>query len=128
MTMAKSNKKKILLVEDDSILSKAINTALEEEEFETMTAVDGEEALLKVGQFKPDLILLDLILPKKSGEDVLTELKRNEETKYIPVLITTVKSEHEAVSRCIALGARGYLIKAHYSLAEIVKKVQETLR
>ncbi|MDD4901389.1 MAG: response regulator [Patescibacteria group bacterium] len=120
--------KKILIVEDDNILSKAIRTILEEEKFKIIVAVDGEEALVKVKEFTPDLILLDLILPKKSGEDVLAELKKNEETKDIPVLVTTVKSDHEAVSRCIALGARGYLIKAHYSLEEIVKKVQETLK
>jgi len=120
--------KKILIVEDDSILSKAISAALKEEKFKITVATDGEEALAKVKEFEPDLILLDLILPKKSGEDVLEELKKNEETRRIPVLVTTVKSDHEAISRCIALGARGYLIKAHYSLEEIVKKVQEALR
>ena len=119
--------KKVLIVEDDNILSKAIDIALKDEEFETMVAKDGEEALAKVKGFKPDLILLDLIMPKKSGEEVLTELKKDEETKHIPVLITTVKSEHEAISRCIALGARGYFIKAHYSLNEIVKEVKKAM-
>jgi len=119
---------KILIVEDDNILSKAFDTALKEEKFKTMTAMDGEEALVKTKSFKPDLILLDLILPKKSGEDVLAELKKDEETKDIPVLVATVKSEQEAIGRCIALGARGYLIKADYTLEEIIKKVRDVLR
>ena len=119
---------KIFIVEDDSILSKAVNTALKEGGFDTLVAADGQAALAKVKKFKPDLILLDLIMPKISGEDVLAELKNDEATKYIPVLITTVKAEPEAISRCLELGAKGYFIKAHYSLEEIVEKVREALK
>jgi len=119
---------KILIAEDDNILSKAINTALKQQGFETYAAKDGQEALIKAKQFKPDLILLDLIMPKISGEDVLAQLKKDEETKLIPVLVMTVKSEPETISQCIELGAKGYFIKAHYSLEEIVKKVQEALK
>jgi DNA-binding response OmpR family regulator len=118
---------KILIVEDDNILSQAIDTALRKNKFKTLKAMDGEEALSKVKDFKPDLILLDLIMPKKSGEDVLAELKSDEKTKYIPVLVTTVKSEDEAISRCMAMGARGYLIKAHYTLEEIISKIKEVI-
>lgn len=118
---------KILIVEDDNILSKAINAALKEKRFKTAVAADGEEALVKVKKFKPDLILLDLIMPKKSGEEVLAELKKDEKTKYIPVLVATVKSEQESIARCVALGARGYFIKAHYTLDEIVKEVKKVL-
>lgn len=118
---------KILIVEDDNILSKAIDTALQDAGFETVLAKDGEEAVTKVKKIKPDLILLDLILPKKSGEEVLTEIKGDKNLKSIPVLVTTVKSENESISRCIALGARGYFIKAHYTLAEIVEEVRKVL-
>lgn len=118
---------KILIVEDDNILSKAINTALQTEGYKTMTAMDGVEALEKVTKFKPDLILLDLLMPKKSGEEVLADLKRDSDTKDIPVLIATVKSETESIGRCIELGARGYFIKAHYTLAEIVEQVKKVL-
>jgi len=119
--------KKILVVEDDNILAKAFGVALKEKNYEIKAAMDGEEALIKVREFKPDLILLDLILPKRSGEDVLAELKKDEATKHIPVLVATVKSDQEAIGRCIALGARGYFIKAHFSLEEIVKKIEEAL-
>ena len=118
---------KILIVEDDNILSKAVKAALTEEGFETLIAVDGEDTLVKAKEFKPDLILLDLILPKKSGEDVLAEIKQDEELKHIPVLVTTVKSEPESISRCVALGAKGYFIKAHYTLEEIVKEIKKVL-
>ncbi|MFA6551651.1 MAG: response regulator [Patescibacteria group bacterium] len=118
---------KILIVEDDNILSKAVKAALTEEGFETLIAVDGEDTLIKAKEFKPDLILLDLILPKKSGEDVLAEIKQDEELKYIPVLVTTVKSEPESISRCVALGAKGYFIKAHYTLEEIAKEIKKVL-
>jgi two-component system phosphate regulon response regulator PhoB len=119
---------RILIVEDDNILSKAINTALQAEQFETSVAVDGEDALVKANEFNPDLILLDLILPKKSGEEVLAELKKDEQTKRIPVFITTVKSEQDSIAHCLELGAQGYFIKAHYSLEEIVQKVREALK
>jgi len=118
---------KILIVEDDNILSKAVNTALMGEGYKTLIAVDGEDALIKVREFKPDLILLDLFMPKKSGEEVLAELKNDEETKHIPVLITTVKSEEDSISRCVALGARGYFLKAHYTLEKIIEEIRSVL-
>jgi two-component system response regulator VicR len=119
--------KKILIVEDDNILSKAINTALTENGYKTLIAVDGEDALIKVKEFEPNLILLDLLLPKKSGEEVLAEIMKDEKTKNIPVLVATVKSENESISRCVELGVRGYFIKAHYTLDEIVDKVKQSL-
>jgi DNA-binding response OmpR family regulator len=119
--------KKILIVEDDNILSMAITTALAKKGYETLIAIDGDDALAKVKNFEPDLILLDLILPKKSGEEVLAEIMKNEKTKNIPVLVATVKSENETISRCVELGARGYFIKAHYTLDEIADKIKQVL-
>lgn len=119
--------KKILVVEDDNVLSKAINTALIENGYETLIVMDGEDALIKVKEFEPDLILLDLVLPKKSGEDVLAEIMKDDKTKNIPVLVSTVKSEIESVGRCIELGARGYFIKTEYTLEEIINKIKQTL-
>lgn len=118
---------KILIVEDDNILSQALDTALTDAGYKTMVAFDGEDTLIKVRTFKPDLVLLDLLMPKKSGEDTLEELKKDAETKDIPVLVTTVKSDQDSISRCIALGAKGYFIKAHYTLAEILKEVKKIL-
>ncbi len=119
---------KILLVEDDIILAKAIVIALKEAGFTTKIALDGEAGLMKARDFKPDLILLDLLMPKKSGEDVLAELKKDKKTKNIPVFIVTVRSEPEAISLCTRLGAEGYFVKSNYTLAEIVREVKKHLK
>lgn len=118
---------KILIVEDDNILAKAFNITLKDEGYETLVAVDGEDAVEKLKKFMPDLILLDLIMPKKSGEDVLREIKNNPKLKDIPVLISTVKSDTGSIARCVALGIRGYFIKAHYTLEDIAKEVKKVL-
>jgi len=119
--------KKILIVEDDNILAKAFNITLQDEGYETLVAVDGEDALAKLHNFLPDLILLDLIMPKKSGEDVLKEIKKDDRLKDVPVLISTVKSDTGSISRCVELGIRGYFIKAHYTLEDIAKEVKKVL-
>lgn len=118
---------KILIVEDDYILSKAINTALQTAGYETKIASDGEEAMEKMRAEKFDLILLDLLLPKRLGEEVLAEMKQDEDLKDVPVLVATVKSDSESIARCTALGIRGYFIKAHYTLEEIVERVRKEL-
>ncbi|MDD2758604.1 MAG: response regulator [Patescibacteria group bacterium] len=119
---------KILVVEDDNILAKAIFEALRRANgFKVELAVDGEEALKKMKANVPDLILLDLVLPKRTGEDVLAAMKQDEKIKDIPVLVMTVKQDKASISRCISLGARGYLIKSHYTLEEIVNKAKNIL-
>lgn len=119
--------KKILIVEDDNILAKAFSIALKDEKFDVVVASNGQEALEKAHAFRPDLILLDLIIPIKSGEEVLAEIKRNDELKHIPVLVSTVKSDSDSISRCAVLGMRGYFIKAHYTLDDVVKEVKKVL-
>lgn len=118
---------KILIVEDDNILAKAFNIALTEDGYDVLIAVDGEDAMNKLKQFIPDLILLDLIIPKKSGEEVLVEIKKDFKLKDIPVLVSTVKADPGSISRCVTLGARGYFIKAHYTLDDISKEVAKVL-
>ena len=118
---------KILIVEDDNILAKAFDITLKDEGYETQVAVDGEDAMEKLKRFKPDLILLDLIMPKRSGEDVLQEIKKDLKFKDTPVLISTVKSDTGSIARCVALGIRGYFIKAHYTLEDIAKEVKKVL-
>lgn len=118
---------KILVVEDDNILAKAFHIALSTDGYDVQVAVDGEDALNKLEHFIPDLILLDLIIPKLSGEEVLAEIKKNSNLNNIPVLVSTVKSDPGSISRCIELGARGYFIKAHYTLDDISKEVKKIL-
>lgn len=120
--------KTILFIEDESVLQKTFRDVLEEEGYEIITALDGEIGLRLVKEKKPDLVLLDLILPKMDGFEVLKELKKNKETKDIPVIILTNLEKSEDVDRALELGATTYLVKANYELKEVVEKVKKTLR
>jgi DNA-binding response OmpR family regulator len=116
-------KKKILIIEDDKILSNAISIALIDAGFEVIAAFDGEEGLEKVKQENPNLILLDLIMPKKSGEDVLKQIRKENE---VPILISTAKEDPETVARCLENGATGYFVKSACTLDDIIRKIKES--
>ncbi|MBI2451315.1 MAG: response regulator [Parcubacteria group bacterium] len=120
-------KKKILFIEDEATLQKAIGTFLEAEGYEIISVLDGEAGIARANKDMPDLILLDLILPKKDGFEVLAELKTNEATKKIPVIVLTNLEGIGYVDRAIELGATTYLVKANYTLEEVIQKVKEAL-
>jgi len=120
-------KKKILLVEDDKFLSEMYSTKLTESGFEVETAFDGEEGLRKAGEFQPDLILLDIVLPKKDGFEVLKELKAKEELSKILVIALTNLGQKEEVQKGFDLGASDYIIKAHFTPTEVVAKAKKLL-
>lgn len=118
---------KILVTEDDPILQKAIQEYLASDGFEVLVASDGEEGLRLAQNKKPDLILLDIILPKKNGFEMLKELKGDAETKRIPVILLTNLGSLNDVEKALELGASTYLVKSDYGLEEISQKVKETL-
>ena len=122
------NMKKILFIEDEPILQKNIGRFLEKEGYEVKNALDGQLGLELAKKFKPDLILLDLILPKKDGFEVLKELKIDPETKNIPVIVLTNLEGSIDVEKALSLGATTFLVKANYELKEIVKKIKEILK
>jgi len=119
--------KKILFIEDESALQKTFGEILRQEGYEMISALDGETGLRLAKSGKPDLILLDLILPKMPGFDVLKKLKEDNETKDIPVIVLTNLEDIKDVDRAIELGATTYLVKAKYSLEEIVEKIKNAL-
>ena len=119
--------KKILVIEDELNLRKSIEEILSGEGYTVFTASDGEEGLQLAVSETPDLVLLDLILPKKDGFSVLKELRENEATAKIPVIVLSNLGEMEDVGRVLELGANRYLVKTDYKLAEVVEKVKETL-
>lgn len=123
--------KTILFIEDESALHKTFGEILTKEGYEMISALDGEIGLKlanpPAGGKKPDLILLDLILPKIDGFEVLKKLKENEETKEIPVIVLTNLEEVKDVDKAIELGATTYLVKAQYSLEEVVEKIKKAL-
>jgi DNA-binding response OmpR family regulator len=122
------DKKRILIIEDDSSLQKIIQEFLAADGFETIEAMDGERGSDLAKKNMPDLILLDIILPKKDGYEVLKELKENQETKNIPVILLTNLESPADVEKAIKLGATTYLTKADYKLEEVVKKIKEILK
>ncbi len=121
------DKAKILVVEDEEILLTALQEELNQGGYETMGASDGEDGLKKVKEFKPDLILLDLVMPKMDGMSVLKQLKADNETRDVPVVILTNLSDYERISEALTLGAKDYLVKANYSLADLMDKVKTVL-
>jgi len=116
---------KILLIEDDKFLRTVLEKKLSAEGFEVVSAVDGDEALEKVISDKPDLILLDIILPKKSGFLVLENIKKDPELRKLPVIIISNLGQEEDVQKGLSLGAIEYFVKAKISLEDIIKKVKE---
>ena len=118
---------KILIAEDESALLQAISSVLAEKGYKTFSAINGEEAIAIARRELPDLILLDLILPKKDGFAVLADLKQESTTANIPVIILTNLEGNADVDRALALGATTYLVKTNYKLDEIAKKIKDTL-
>jgi DNA-binding response OmpR family regulator len=119
---------KILLVDDDALLVRMYQTKLKADGFEVETAADGSEGFNKAKLFKPDLILLDVMMPKLNGFEMLGILKQNLETKRIPViLLTNVGGSEAEIEKGLSLGAVAYIIKADYVPKEIVQKIKEIL-
>lgn len=127
LCLLNKNMKTILFIEDESALQKTFGEILKQEGYETISALDGETGLRLVKSQKPDLILLDLILPKMHGFEVLKKLKEDEETKDIPVIVLTNLEKIEDVDKALELGATTYLVKAKYSLEEIVEKIKNAI-
>ena len=119
--------KKVLLIEDDKFLCDLMIRKLKDEDFEVFVAMDGEEGLRSAIENKPDLILLDLILPAMDGFEVLERIRQNELIAEMPVIILSNLWEKDDVERAMKLGAKDYLIKAHFTLNEIVDKVRTFL-
>ncbi len=118
---------KILVVEDEEILLTAVTEELKNAGFEVVSAKDGQEGVAKALSEKPDLILLDLVMPKLDGIGALKQLKTNPETQNIPVVILTNLSDYDKVSEALALGAMDYLVKANYRLEELVAKIKTVI-
>jgi DNA-binding response OmpR family regulator len=119
--------RRILLAEDDRFLRKAAETALKRQGFTVLAAVDGEEALRMARTEAPDLILLDLIMPKLQGFEVLRALKADAATAAIPVIILSNLGQDSDVKQAMEAGAAGYFVKANLSLQDLVKQVGEML-
>ncbi|MEK7584196.1 MAG: response regulator [Patescibacteria group bacterium] len=122
------SKGKILFIDDDSFLRKVYEAELRERGYEVHLAVDGDDGLEKVASLQPDLIILDLIMPNKSGFEVLSELGRYEETRPIPVIVLSNLAQSDDQQRALDLGAVDYLVKDNTTLDVINEKIELQLK
>ncbi len=126
MEVAPTNTGALLLVaEDDKFLMKIYQNKLAKEGFNVLPAHDGEEALQLMQNNTPKLILLDLIMPKKTGFEVLAELKKNPKTASIPVLIFSNLGQSSDIEKGMQLGAADYVIKSNLSITEVIEKIKK---
>ncbi len=119
--------KKILIIEDEEVLLEVLEKKLKREGFTVDTARDGKIGLTKIKQFKPGLILLDIIMPRMDGYDVLEHLHKSKSNSHIPVIIISNSGQPVEIDRALKLGAVDYLIKAQFSPNEVLAKVIEAL-
>ena len=120
-------KTRALIVEDEESISTLLDYNLSREDFETRIAIDGEDALLKTQEFRPDIVILDWMLPKVSGIEVCRRLRQNPETRNLPIIMLTARSEETDRIRGLETGADDYLTKP-FSTAELVARVKAVLR
>ena len=119
---------KVYVVEDDSLLSNLLSIRFEKSSFPHQINVDGEGAVPAMIEFKPDVILLDLMLPGRSGFEILEEIKSTPELREIPVMIFSNRDSQEDRAKAKELGAVGFHVKAMTDLAELVEKIEELVK
>jgi len=119
--------KKILIIEDDPFLSEMYAAKFGQSGFRVEMAIDGKKGLEKIKTSKPDLILLDIVLPKMDGFEILRKVKEDSQLKKIPVILLTNLGQKNEVEKGLALGADEYIIKAHFTPTAVMAKVKEVL-
>jgi len=121
-------KKKILLIEDDGFIAQMYGFKFKDTPYEFLVTTSGEEGWEIIKNQKPDVILLDIILPGIDGFELLTRIKNDPELESIPVLLLTNLGQQDNIQKGMALGASDYIIKAHYTPQEVVDKVESFLK
>lgn len=117
----------VLIVEDEEFLVRALKDNLESEGCAVDTAANGEEAIDRIKKQKPDIILLDLLMPKKDGFYVLEEVKKNPEWKLIPIIVLSNLGGDAEIKRALEMGADDYFVKSQHPIEEVIEKVKEYL-
>ena len=117
----------VLIVEDEDFLIRTLEDNLVAEGYTVDIAKDGGEAVEKIGKKKPDLVLLDILMPKKDGFYVLEELKKNPEWKLIPVIVLSNLGEDMTIKKSLDMGADDYFVKSQHPIQEIIERVKDYL-
>jgi two-component system, OmpR family, alkaline phosphatase synthesis response regulator PhoP len=120
-------KKKILLAEDNQFILRSFKHILSEQGYEVETVSDGTYVIAVVCEWKPDILLLDLILPNMNGFDILKELRSNKEYNSLPIIVATSLGQDEDKDKVMNLGATDYIIKSHITSKELVDKIVKVL-
>jgi len=118
-------KKKILIIEDEAVLLKVLKDKFETEGWDVDTAVDGEEALKKVKESEFDLLLLDLIMPKLGGFEVIKIIRQDYEMKKIPIIVMSNLGDEDSIQKALELGASKYFVKNQHPIKDIMEKAGE---
>ena len=118
------NKKKILIVDDDPFILDMYVLKLKEGNYQIDTAANGKDALKKMNEIKPDLLLLDVVMSGMDGFEVLAALKKNPPEHPLKIILLTNLGQKEDVARGMSLGADDYIIKAHFTPSEVVQKIE----
>lgn len=120
-------KNKILIIEDDRVLVEALKFELKEQKYNISVSLEGDGAYEKVLKERPDIILLDLVLPGTHGFEILKKIKENSETKNIPVIVATNLGEESDKKKAMGLGAEDYFVKASVDLDQLSEKISKIL-
>lgn len=126
-SLAPSQKFTVCIVEDEALISEMYKTKLEQEDYLVITAEDGEQGLKLLKQYKPDIALIDLMMPNKDGFELMKELKADSELSKIPIIILTNLDDAETADKTANFDAAFYLIKSQYSPSDVVNIVREVL-
>lgn len=119
---------KIVFIEDEPALQKTLGSFLREGGHTVVSALEGEGGLKLIQTENPELVLLDLILPRLSGLEVLEAMRKDPHTQSIPVIVLTNVESSDSVEKAMSLGAMAYLVKTNYSLSEVGEKIESVLR
>ncbi len=118
---------KILIIEDDRYISKMYQLKLSLDGFDVQVADDGRIGVDKVREFKPDIILTDILMPEMDGFEVIKIVKGDPETKDIPILIMSNLGQEDHIQKGLEMGAMGYIVKSQYTPSKVVEKIKEIL-
>lgn len=119
--------KKVLIVEDEELIGNLLQKKMRQEGYYASVAIDGEAALKQIRQEKPDIVLLDIVLPRLNGFEVLSELKKDEELRKIPVIIISNSGQPAEIEKAKELGVRDWLVKTEFDPREVLEKVQRQI-
>ncbi len=121
--------KRILLIEDEKIMTDLLTKKLEKENYEVIVARNGKEGLELVRKEKPDLVLLDVIMPEMGGFEVMEEMNKDPELnlKKVPIIIISNSGQPVEIERALKLGVRDYLVKTHFDPQEVIDKIKKQI-